>query len=333
MKRRDFLRVSAAGVAASAMGGAGLLSWTPRASAATINKTYYITAGYIEQPDGTDVYFRGFSNSSGSLNVPGESLIVQEGDTVNITVVNTLSTSHSFVIDGLVDSGTIRGGRSANLSFTANKVGSFLFYDKLNAPYNRLVGLHGGFAVMPQGSNNELYAGSPQFVQQYFWIFNDIDPVWHDRIRRGYTPSTQYIPRYFTLNGLSGRPPGAPGAHDPNIGSLTDPRSALHGHIGDRTLIRMFNVGKADQSVHAHANHMEWLTENGVIRPDVWKKDCLYLEGDMGSIDSIFPFETPPDAYPPVSTGAFPMHLHTEMSQTAAGGSYMFGAMTDIYFE
>jgi hypothetical protein len=27
------------------------------------------------------------------------------------------------------------------------------------------------------------------------------------------------------------------------------------------------------------------------------------------------------------------MHLHSEMSQTSGGGFYMFGAMTDIYFE
>ena len=279
------------------------------------------------------MYFRGYSSNSSTLSVPGESLIVQEGDTVNITIVNTLSSSHSFVIDGLVDSGSIRGGRSSSFSFVANKAGSHLFYDKLNAPFNRLVGLHGGLAVMPQGSTNELYAGSPQFVQQYFWIFNDIDPVWHDEVRRGRTPTTKYIPRYFTLNGLSGRPPGAPGAHDPNIDAMTDPRTALHGHIGDRTLIRIFNVGKADQSVHTHANHMEWLTENGQIRPDIWKKDCIYLRANKGAIDSIFPFHAPMDAYPPVTTGTFPMHLHTEMSQTSAGGSYMFGSMTGIYFE
>lgn len=78
---------------------------------------------------------------------------------------------------------------------------------------------------------------------------------------------------------------------------------------------------------------MEWLTENGIIRPDIWKKDCLYLDGDMGALDMIYPFETPPDAWPQVSTGEYPMHLHSEMSQTAAGGYYMFGAITDIFFE
>lgn len=333
MKRRDFLKAGSVGVAGSILGGVGLLSWMPRAYSSTISQVYYITDGFIAEPDGSEVYFRGFSSSNNTLNVPGESMIVQEGDTVRITIINTLSSSHSFVIDDVVDSGTIVGGETKTIEFSADQAGSYLFYDKLNAPYHRLLGLHGGFAVMPEGSDDELYSGSPTFVQQYFWIFHDIDPAWHEALRQGQTPHTPYIPRYFTLNGLGGRPPGAPGAHDPNIDALTDPRSALHGHIGDRTLVRMFNAGLADQSVHAHANHMEWLTENGQVRPDIWEKDCLYLEGDMGAIDAIYPFEVPPDSYPPATVGAYPMHLHTEMSQTAGGGLYMFGAMTDIYFE
>jgi len=333
MKRRDFLKAGSAGIAGSLLGGAGLLAWTPRAHAATISKTFYITDGFIDQIDGTSVHFKGFSSNADSLNVPGESMIVQQGDTVEITIVNMLSTSHSFVIDGVVDSGTIRGGQTRTIEFVAGTCGSFLYYDKLNAPYNRLAGLHGGLAVMPQGSSNELYPGSPTFVQQYFWIFHDIDPVWHDHIRRGRMPNTEYIPRYFTLNGLSGRPPGAPGNGDPALDSMADKRSVLHGHIGDRALVRIMNAGLAAQSVHPHGNHVEWLTENGVIRPEVWKKDCLYLDGDMGALDVIYPYEAPADAWPPVTTGMYPMHLHSEMSQTAAGGYYMFGAITEIVFE
>ena len=333
MKRRDFLKVGSATFAGSVFGSVGLLTWSPRSYAQTISKTFYITDGYQNLITGENVYFRGFSDSQNIVNVPGESMIVQQGDTVKITITNTLDSTHSFVIDGLVDSGPIAPNQTKTITFEATDVGSYLYYDKLNAPYNRLVGLHGGFAVMPNGLSNQMYPGSPTFVQQYFWIFNDIDPVWHSAIANGQTPTTAYEPRYFTLNGLGGRPPGAPGAHDPNIDALTDPRSALHGHIGDRTLVRILNPGLAAQSVHCHANHVEWLTENGQIRPDVWKKDCLYLDGDMGALDAIFPFEVPPDSYPPVTTGAYPMHLHTEMSQTAGGGYYMFGAMTDIYFE
>ena len=77
---------------------------------------------------------------------------------------------------------------------------------------------------------------------------------------------------------------------------------------------------------------MEWLTDHGNKLNDVWEKDAIYLEAN-GQIDVIYPFMPPPDAWPPVTTGVYPMHLHTEMSQTAGGGLYMFGALTDIYFE
>lgn len=333
MKRRTFLKFSSASLASMLTGASGYLAWQPRAHAATIEKTFYITDGYITQPDGVNVYFRGFSNSTGGLNVPGDAIIAQQGDTIRITIRNTLGTSHRFTVQGHNVSTSVAAGSQKTISFTAGNPGTYFYYDSSNAPYNRLVGLHGGLAVMPSGSSNTVYNGSPTFRYQKFWLFHDIDPVWHNRIRDGRTPSTRYSPRYFTLNGLSGRPPGAPGAMDPSVDSMVDPRSALHGHIGDRTLMRVLNAGLCQQSVHCHGNHVEWLTDNGDILPDIWEKDCIYLEGNMGKCDLIYPFDYPPDAYPRVSKGAYPMHLHTEMSQTAGGGLYMFGAITDIYFE
>ena len=77
---------------------------------------------------------------------------------------------------------------------------------------------------------------------------------------------------------------------------------------------------------------MEWLTNNGVVRPSVWKKDVIYLRNNIGKVDAIYPFEVPPDAYPPVTSGEFPMHLHDEMTQTGGGGLYQFGAMAGIQF-
>ena len=67
MKRRTFLQGSAIGIAS---GLSGYLSWVPRANAATVRKTFYVTEGFITQPDGTDVYFQGYSSTSSALNVP-----------------------------------------------------------------------------------------------------------------------------------------------------------------------------------------------------------------------------------------------------------------------
>ena len=344
MKRRIFLQAGAASVTSALLGGTGLISWTPRSYASTIEKTFYITEGFISQPDGVDVYFRGFSSNSNSLNTPGEQLIVQEGDTVRITIVNTLGSSHSFVVDGMVDSNRIAAGATKTVQFTAGDPGSYLYYDGRNAPYNRLTGLHGGLAIMPDGNDTILYDGSRTFMQQYFWIFNDIDPAWNNAVRNGQIPNTPYVPRYFTMNGLSARPPGAPGAMDPAVDCMADPRTKLDGHIGDRTLVRCLNAGMVQHAIHTHGNHMEWLSKNGNNLPDVWEKDIVPLDGNGGVVDVIFPFDPPPDAWPPVTNQtlvkaenegrhtAFPMHLHNEMTQTAGGGLYMFGALTDIYY-
>jgi hypothetical protein len=80
MERRSFLKAGTAGLAS--VFTAGSLSWSPRAEAATISKTFYITDGMRTMPDGVSVYFKGYSESSGSLTVPATSIICQEGDTL-----------------------------------------------------------------------------------------------------------------------------------------------------------------------------------------------------------------------------------------------------------
>jgi len=332
MKRRQFLKYGAASLATS-LSAAGLLSWSPRAYTATINRTYYITDGLVTQPDGTDVYFKGYSDSSSTLTVPGQSLIVQEGDSVNVTIINTLNSDHSYVIDGIVDSGRIRGGDTVTVSFIASNPGSHLFYDNLNAPYNRVLGLHGGLAIMPSGAGDQLYAGSRTFKQQYFWVINDIDPAWHNDLRAGRTPSSSFKPFYFTINGLSMRVPGHPDYANPAIDSGYDPKSRIEGKIGDRTLIRTLHAGICTHSMHWHANHVEWLTRNGQKLSDVWEKDTILLPNNMGKVDVIYPFDPPPDAFPAITKGKFPMHFHDEMTQTAGGGLYQFGVATTISFK
>lgn len=330
MQRRSFLRM---GLSAPIVLASPYLGWVPRAEAAQISRTYYITQGSIVQPDGVSVFFKGFSDTAGSLRVPGQSFIVMEGDSVSITVNNTLTTAHSFVIDGVVDSGTIAAGQAKTIQFAAPAAGSYMFYDKLNAPYNRLLGLHGGMAVMPSSGANQLYAGSKSFKKQLFWIFNDIDPVWHERLRNNLTPTTTFIPRYFTLNGKSSRPPGAAGYSDPAVNALYDPATKLEGFVGDRTLLRVLNAGQCTHSMHWHANHVEWLTQNRTRRAQVWLKDVVPIDNNKGSADVIYPFDPPPDAWPPVTSGHYVMHLHDEQSQTAGGGLYQFGAAATIMFK
>lgn len=345
MKRRTFLKFGSASAAAALTGTAGLIMWQPRAHAATIDKEIWITEGTITQPDGVDIYFRGFSGSDANLDVPGQVLVMAVGDTFNLTIHNTLNTSHNFVINELGINRSVPAGGTRSVSITVSDPGTYVYYDSTDGINNRLVGLHGALVVFPSGANTSLEAGRDMPIHDFVWVFHDIDPAWNNAIRNGNNTPNSYVPIYFTLNGLSGRPPGAPGAMDPSIDSMADKRTAIHGHLGDRTMVRCINTGRAQHAVHCHGNHMEWLSSNGTQRADVWLKDIIPLDANNGTMEFVFPFEPAPDAWPPMTNStlaqaeadgrhtAYPMHLHDEMTQTAGGGLYMFGALTDIYFE
>src|SRR3569833_3249515 len=196
MERRGFLKAGTAGFA-SLVSGAGLLTWAPRSEAATISKTLYITAGTHTMPDGVSVYIKGFSDSSADLNVPATPIVCQEGDTLEITITYT---------------------------FPTGKAGSYLFYDNKSS-YNVFLGLHGRLAIMPAGSSNQLYSGSPTFVKQLSWVFNDIDPALNSAVQHGTTVPTSFTPRYFTINGQTSLPPGAVGFDDPTRDAMANPET------------------------------------------------------------------------------------------------------------
>lgn len=80
---------------------------------------------------------------------PGPVIVASAGDTINVTVTNLLDEDHAFFIPGIVDSGPIAplGGWAG--SFQVPTAGAWLYYDNLNEPVNRMMGLHGALIVMP----------------------------------------------------------------------------------------------------------------------------------------------------------------------------------------
>ncbi len=80
---------------------------------------------------------------------PGPIIMTAEGDEIQISVTNDLDEPHAFYIPGMVDSGPIAPGATWTATFTAGSPGSYLYYDNLNEPVNRVMGLHGALIVMP----------------------------------------------------------------------------------------------------------------------------------------------------------------------------------------
>jgi hypothetical protein len=195
------------------------------------------------------------------------------------------------------------------------------------------------------------------------WLFSQVDPDLNLQVR-GLGPGqifdagafrSAFEPEYFLLNGKAG------------FFAAHDHVSAVEGFIGEPHLIRLLNAGLATHSNHLHANHYYLLAINNVVQNSVASIDSMTLgtvENDAvgrGSLffrggstqDWLIPFLRPPDIPGDPNTPLrdlipeelatvlgnvlqsplkYPMHDHMEQSQTAAGGNYPQGAITDIMF-
>lgn len=130
-----------------------------------------------------------------------------------------------------------------------------------------------------------------------------------------------FEPQYFTVNGRSG------------VLSSHAEDTVPHGRVGDTTLIRIVSAGMAMHGPHIHGNHVLILEpkRSGSWRPGM-RKDT-FLIAPTETVNVLLPFAAPPDAEPPVTSSHYPMHDHIEMSQTAFGGDYPSGMVTDWVLE
>lgn len=360
MERRELFRYSGAGAAALALSSSGLTVLSVRkAHAAEPGEAIpwlsddielVMRDGIINMIDGTPVYHYGWGFRSGgldereSLHVPGPVLWSNADDVIEVTVTNDLDAPHSFFIEGVVDSGPIQPGDSVTVTFDAPEAGTYMYQDGINRPVNRTLGLHGVLIVMPDDgslrSSPDLDSQYWTFVTQWVWLFNSIDPAFNARAQanRSIDPDdfiANFKPRYFTINGRT----GSIAAHEE-----TAPDTVVIDEVGNAALIRMVNAGVAMNGPHIHGNHCYVIGQDGEVPQNIMWKDTFRLMPE-GRTDLFLPFNIPPNAvhFPPPESGrkflkelhgkdtegTWPMHCHIEMSQTAGGGLYPQGALTD----
>ena len=112
---------------------------------------------------------------------PGPSLFALEGDEVSLTLENALDEPHNFAIPAAgIESPTVAPGEQVQFSFAVPAAGSYLYHDRLNAPVNRMMGLHGALVVMPEPANGTPYAAAdvaanPRLAQ----LFADLGAAEH----------------------------------------------------------------------------------------------------------------------------------------------------------
>ncbi|MBI5056905.1 MAG: multicopper oxidase domain-containing protein [Nitrospirae bacterium] len=369
MDRRDFLKCSAVGIAALSM--KSLIGCSSRSSSYRgLDATLNFSEALVGMVDTQPVYMWLFEDPLTGPRFPGPVLVAEEGETVYLTLTNLLNEDHAFAIPGVVDSGVIRPGKTKVVSFVAPAAGTYLYFDPLNAPVNRVLGLHGVMEVIPETSTGTPYTSPTAKVASLFadlgttdefpgqpwdpariliWVLHSIDPSWNAMAEEGRAIdpaafSNNFLPRYFTINGRSG------------FFSSHDKDTAPSGLVGQPELIRIVNSGMATHSPHLHANHFYVLSVNNVVQDNVLSLDTFTVS-PLDRVDLLIPFQRPPDipaVHPdnprqllrldaaeeltlsfgdvPQSPLNYPMHCHMEMSQTAAGGNYPLGLVTHLTF-
>jgi len=170
------------------------------------------------------------------LEYPGPTIVATVGDTVKLNVTNNLDEPHAFSIPELgVDTLPIAPGATTTIDITPLHAGAYLYYDNLNAPVNRVMGLHGAFIVMPAAASGgadhwtpydqedvtmgvqDLYndfGASPQFpglawhegdtnpgsevtpFRQYVWLTHEASPNLFAEVG-AQLPGVEYDPQLF----------------------------------------------------------------------------------------------------------------------------------------
>lgn len=219
----------------------------------------------------------------------------------------------------------------------------------------------------------------PFLFRSRIWVFLGIDPQFNAIAEAGGTAEpgaginpttfkTQFLARYFTINGKSG------------VYSTTThvaPETALVGFIGQPHVVRLLNAGLHTCSPHLHANHFYVLAVNNVVMENIVKPDTMTVTSQETEIpasalpsnplaasqklllhggsrvDWLVPCKRPPDiphdptllledviseelsliiGDVPQSPLSYPMHSHMELDNTAAGGNYPQGMTTHFEF-
>jgi hypothetical protein len=160
IKRRDFLKYTGTGIGALVVGNGLPWIFKDEAYAAVKVQTlnFHITDAMKQMVTfntlATNIpalcYFWIFKEDRFPAECPGPNVFCTEGDLIKVVLTNDLDEDHNFFIKGVVDSGAIKPGQTKTIRFKAPRGGTYMYLDNLNAPVNRVMGLHGAFIVMPR---------------------------------------------------------------------------------------------------------------------------------------------------------------------------------------
>ena len=206
---------------------------TPCTGAGTVKTCdLWAKTGSVTLPGPLSVTIWGYADSAGgSANLPGPTLIVNVGDTVNVTLTNDLTEVTALLFQGqsmIPDLAGVSPGGSKLYTFTATKPGTFLYEAGLlpNAQHQIAMGLYGALVVRPATPGQAYASANTAFDEEALLVLSELDSVLNNSPSPGLFDMRNYKPKFFLING--------------EVYPNTDPIGAAPGN---KVLFRYVNAG------------------------------------------------------------------------------------------
>lgn len=269
------------------------------ASAQAVYDTLFINKGTMIAVDGNSYAYYAY-NSNATFSQTNKRILLNEGDSLYLTVINTDGIEHGFDITNTVGySAVIPANDTVTIPTKFDDLGVYLFYDDLDYPKFRYMGLGSMIAV------DDFSEAS------FYWNIKENQAKWNDSLDADWTVDwTDYYPDYFTVNGLS----------NPDINS--DPSARVEGAVGETIRIYIANTGQSIHSMHFHGYHLEIIYSSKNSNHVGRSKDTFPIH----SMESMI-LELVPD-----KVGEYPVHDHN-LVVASAGGLYPNGMFLTLLIE
>jgi FtsP/CotA-like multicopper oxidase with cupredoxin domain len=257
-------------------------AYAPAAIDGLVGNSFTLDAapGFITSSDFNRIFIWGFADGdTGTVQFPGPTLFVNQGDNVTVTLRNNLPESTSIVFPGMANvtaSAGVRGpiaaeaapGKSITYAFTASRPGTFTYYSGTNIDRQVEMGLFGTIIVRPTGYNpldNTTWRAytdnGSKYDREFLYVLSDMDDQVHVAAQAGMDyDSTIVLPVYWFCNGR-GFPDTMADGVVPDLPS--QPYNCLpRMHPGDRILLRFVGGVRDSHPLHTHGNNANIIARN-----------------------------------------------------------------------
>jgi hypothetical protein len=235
----------------------------------------YAQEGYISVSDGGSIYSWGYTNT-GTMQLPGPTLIVTEDTPVTITLTNNLPAAAgnvSIVFPGqdVTATGGVAGdlvqeaqnGGTVTYTFTPSEPGTYQYHSGTEPDLQVEMGLYGALIVRPVGYDDTTSCTTPVITtggkaynhddscydREYLYLLSEIDIHIHQAAEAQASgpgpivlPAGAYHSEYWLMNGRAG--PDSMAANGTDILPYQPYGSLTRMHPGERVLVRVVGAGR-----------------------------------------------------------------------------------------